>query len=147
MRRGSLSLTAFVSIPLILTAWLARAAEKDSSSSIAEMVYPANVAMSEEPPKGMVFRQFPTGQRLYVYDKDPPGKSVCNVGCESAWPPLMAAAGSKPLGDWTLVTRYDGQKQWAYKGKPVYMRFHDDPNNPMGDGLDGLWHMLKHFPQ
>ena len=145
MRRVNLSRVAFVSILLIQTGLLARADEKESSSSAAQLVYPGNVAMSEEPPKGMVFRQFPTGQRLYVYDKDSPGKSVCNIGCESAWPPLIARPGSKTLGDWTLITRYDGQKQWAYKGRPVYMRFHDDPNNPIGDGLDGLWHMLGHF--
>jgi len=134
----------FASILLLLTGRPVQAGEKDSSSGVAEIIYPANVAMSEEP-KGMVFRHFPTGLRLYVYDKDLPGKSVCNAGCESAWPPLMALSGSKPLGEWTLVTRYDGQKQWAYRGRPVYMRFHDDPNNPVADGLDGLWHVLKHF--
>jgi predicted lipoprotein with Yx(FWY)xxD motif len=136
---------AFFLILLIQAASPTRADEKDSSSSIAQIVYPANVALSEEPPKGMVFRHFPSGLRLYVYDQDSPGKSVCTAGCESAWPPLIARAGSRPMGDWTLVTRDDGQKQWAYKGRPIYMRFHDDPNKPMGDGLDGLWHLLGHF--
>lgn len=145
MRAVSVFLMAFVSFLLAQTGWSAGAGDKTSSTSEAQISYPANVAMSEEPPKGMVFRHFPSGLRLYVHDKDSPGKSVCNAGCESAWPPLMARPGSKPMGEWTLVTRHDGQIQWAYKGRPVYMRYHDDPNEPLGDGVDGVWHVLDHF--
>ncbi len=31
----------------------------------------------------------------------------------------MPPTPSRPA-DWTVVTRKDGGKQWAYKGKPVY---------------------------
>ena len=63
----------------------------------------------------------PKGMTLYTYDTDAtPGKSVCNGKCAENWPPLMAAAGSKDMGSWTVVTRDDGAKQWAFKGKPLY---------------------------
>jgi predicted lipoprotein with Yx(FWY)xxD motif len=63
----------------------------------------------------------PSGKALYTFDKDAtPGKSVCNGGCATAWPPLTAAADAKASGDWTIITRDDGTKQWAYKGKPLY---------------------------
>lgn len=63
----------------------------------------------------------PSGKALYTFEKDAaPGKSMCNAGCATAWPPLTAAADAKATADWTIITRDDGTKQWAYKGKPVY---------------------------
>jgi len=32
----------------------------------------------------------------------------------------MATATSKPMGDYTIIARDDGSKQWAYKGRPLY---------------------------
>ena len=60
------------------------------------------------------------GMTLYTFDKDAGGKSACNGPCATNWPPLMAGADAKASGDWTVVTRDDGGKQWAYKGKPLY---------------------------
>ena len=40
-----------------------------------------------------------SGMTLYVFDKDSAGKSACNGPCAGNWPPLMATAGSMPMGD------------------------------------------------
>lgn len=81
------------------------------------------------------------GMTLYTFDKDTPGKSVCNGGCATNWPPLIAAAGAMPMGDWTVVTRDDGSKQWAYKGKPVYGWIKDTKaGQTTGDGVGHVWH-------
>ena len=50
-----------------------------------------------------------------------------------------------PSGDWTIVTRDDGQKQWAYKGKPLYGFAKDTKaGDKTGDGfLNGAWHVAK----
>jgi predicted lipoprotein with Yx(FWY)xxD motif len=82
------------------------------------------------------------GMTLYVFDRDATGKSNCNGQCATNWPPLMAAADAKPSGDWTIVTRDDGGKQWAYKGKPLYT-FHKDakPGDVTGDGVNDVWHI------
>ena len=80
---------------------------------------------------------------LYTFDKDTTaGKSACNGQCATNWPPLAAAADAKPSGDWTVVTRDDGSKQWAYKGKPLYA-FHKDakPGDATGDDLNHVWHI------
>jgi predicted lipoprotein with Yx(FWY)xxD motif len=80
---------------------------------------------------------------LYTFDKDTAaGKSSCNGQCAVNWPPLMASAGAMPSGDWTIVTRDDGTKQWAYKGKPLYA-FHKDakPGDVAGDGVNNVWHI------
>ena len=82
------------------------------------------------------------GMTLYVFDKDAAGKSNCNGPCATNWPPLMAEAADKASGDWTIVTRDDGSKQWAYKTKPVYTWAKDTkPGDVTGDGVNGIWHI------
>jgi len=84
------------------------------------------------------------GMTLYTFDKDSGGKSACNGPCAANWPPLMAAADAKPSGDWTIVTRDDGGRQWAYKGKPVYSWVKDQkPGDKTGDGFNNVWHVAK----
>ena len=52
---------------------------------------------------------------------------------------------AKGAGDWTVVVRDDGLKQWAYKGKPVYTWVKDTkPGDTTGDGFNnGVWHIAK----
>ncbi len=91
------------------------------------------------------YRHFPSNLALYTYDRDSPGKSACTDedGCSGAWPPLIAPADAKPLGDWTIITRADTRRQWAYLGHPVYLRYHDSVESPTGNGVDGVWHILE----
>jgi predicted lipoprotein with Yx(FWY)xxD motif len=87
-----------------------------------------------------------SGMTLYSFDKDAAGsgKSVCNGGCATMWPPAVAAAGAKPEGDFTIVTRDDGAKQWAYKGRPVYLYSVDKKaGDATGDNVGGVWHVVK----
>ena len=82
------------------------------------------------------------GMTLYTFDKDTPGKSVCNGPCATNWPPLMAADTDTPSGDYSIVTRDDGKKQWALKGKPLYFWIKDTKaGDKTGDCmLSGAWH-------
>jgi predicted lipoprotein with Yx(FWY)xxD motif len=87
-----------------------------------------------------------TGMTLYTFDKDTAGngKSVCNGGCATNWPPFMAADGDKAAGDFTIVTRDDGKKQWAAKGWPLYYWVKDaKPGDKTGDGVNGTWKTAK----
>jgi predicted lipoprotein with Yx(FWY)xxD motif len=86
------------------------------------------------------------GMTLYTFDKDAAGsgKSVCNGQCAANWPPLMAAADAKASGDYTVITRDDGGKQWAYKGKPLYLWVKDSkPGDKTGDGVINAWHVAR----
>ena len=88
----------------------------------------------------------PAGMTLYVFDKDAAdsGKSACNGDCAAKWPPLMATASDKAGGDYSVVTRDDGNKQWAYKGKPLYLWVKDQkPGDTTGDGVNNVWHTAK----
>jgi len=61
------------------------------------------------------------GMTLYTYEKDTEAnKSTCYDECAKAWPALAAPRNAKAFGHWTVVSRDDGGKQWAYKGKPLY---------------------------
>ena len=85
------------------------------------------------------------GMTLYTFDKDAGGKSACNDPCATNWPPLMAAADAKANASYSVITRDDGGKQWAYKGKPLYTWKNDKkPGDITGDGfLNGTWHIAK----
>ena len=82
------------------------------------------------------------GMTLYIFDRDSDGKSACNGPCATNWPPLMAASDAKADGNYTIVTRDDGGKQWAYKGKPLYTWVKDTkPGDVSGDGVNSVWHI------
>jgi len=86
------------------------------------------------------------GMTLYTFDKDAMGggKSVCNGPCATNWLPLAAAAGDTAGGDYSIITRDDGAKQWASKGKPLYFWSKDQKvGDKTGDGLNGVWHVAK----
>ncbi len=88
----------------------------------------------------------PNGMTLYTFDKDMAGsgKSVCNGPCATNWPPLMAADMDKASGDYSVVTRDDGKKQWALKGKPLYYWAKDaKPGDKTGDGFNKVWQVAK----
>jgi predicted lipoprotein with Yx(FWY)xxD motif len=86
------------------------------------------------------------GMTLYTFDKDAAGsgKSVCNGPCAGNWPPLMAMDSDKPTGDYSIVVRDDGKKQWAFKGKPLYFWVKDQkPGDKTGDGVNNVWRVAK----
>lgn len=85
-----------------------------------------------------------SGMTLYTFDKDPAGRSACNGACAQNWPPLMAPADAQPSGDYTVVTRDDGTRQWAYKGKALYTWAKDmKPGETTGDGINSVWHVVR----
>jgi predicted lipoprotein with Yx(FWY)xxD motif len=91
----------------------------------------------------------PNGMTLYTFDKDKKGEktSACKGDCIKEWPPLVAPAGAKASGDWTLVAVVDAsgksEKMWAYDGQPLYL-FADDKKtgDVTGDGKDDF-HVAK----
>ncbi len=86
----------------------------------------------------------PNGNTLYVYAKDSNGMSTCTAQCATNWPPLAVAPNAKPMGDYTIVTRSDGTRQWAYKGQPLYYFTRDAKAGDMaGEGMGGNWKTVR----
>ncbi|GGK10793.1 Predicted lipoprotein with conserved Yx(FWY)xxD motif [Pseudomonas koreensis] len=83
------------------------------------------------------------GMTVYTFDKDAGGKSMCNGDCAKNWPPMMAPAGAKAEGKWTVIKRDDGMMQYAYDGKPLYTFMKDEkPGEMKGDGMKDMWHVV-----
>jgi predicted lipoprotein with Yx(FWY)xxD motif len=105
-------------------------------------IAPAHAAAPAKMEGGMLVGA--NGMTLYTFDKDAGGKSACNGPCAGNWPPLAASAEDKATGDWSVITRDDGSKQWAYKSKPVYFWAKDQkPGDKTGDGFNGVWHVAQ----
>lgn len=84
------------------------------------------------------------GRVLYTFDKDSTGKSACYDQCAALWPPFVAAADARPTGEHSLVTRSDGSRQWAVRGKPLYYYVGDsEAGQTTGDGRGGVWHVVR----
>ena len=110
-----------------------------ASGVLAQMADPAKVADTSKG-KALVDDK---GMTLYILDRDNVAEqSTCNGQCATNWPPLMALTGAMNMGMWTVITRDDGSKQWAYKGKPLYT-WHEDkkPGDVDGDGRAKVWHI------
>jgi predicted lipoprotein with Yx(FWY)xxD motif len=84
------------------------------------------------------------GMTLYVFDRDVvgSGKSACNGPCAANWPPLVAGPDSSAFGQYAIVARDDGIRQWAYKGRPLYLWSKDQkPGDRTGDNVNNVWHV------
>ena len=85
------------------------------------------------------------GMTVYTFDKDTAGsgKSACNEACAKMWPPVPAGSG-EVAAPYSLVTRHDGSKQLAYKGKPLYLFAKDEkPGERKGDKVKDVWHVVS----
>lgn len=85
------------------------------------------------------------GMTVYTFDKDVAGsgKSVCNGPCLALWP-AVAAGDTVPVGPYSVVTRDDGAKQLAYKGKPLYLYSADtQAGERKGNNFKNIWHVVK----
>jgi predicted lipoprotein with Yx(FWY)xxD motif len=109
--------------------------QTDQKQSAIKKEHPGDTALSETEDGSLVYKSFPDLLALYTYAGDTPGKSNCNSECVSGWPPLAVSAAEKStaVGDWTVILRKDGTRQWAYKGMPVYTRYHNMPFDPASE--------------
>lgn len=87
-----------------------------------------------------------SGMAVYTFDKDTPnsGTSSCYENCAKNWPPVQAEAEAKAEGDYTIIEREDGLRQWAYQGQPLYTYAKDNKAGDMnGDEVGGVWRVVK----
>lgn len=84
------------------------------------------------------------GMSLYTFDKDAPAVSNCYGDCAANWPPLEATGGAEPQGDFGIILRTGGDRQWTYKGMPLYLWVKDQAAGDVtGDGVKGVWHLAR----
>lgn len=84
------------------------------------------------------------GMTLYTFEKDKDNKSMCNDKCAVNWPPFKAEGDAKDMDEWTVITRDDGSKQWAYDDDPLYTYIEDKvPGDEKGKDKGGVWKVAK----
>ena len=85
------------------------------------------------------------GFTLYAFDgdaaDDDPG-GCSGGGCETRWRPVAAPALALDVGDFSVASRADGSRQWAYRGRPLY-RYRGDllPGDAHGRDADPRWRL------
>jgi predicted lipoprotein with Yx(FWY)xxD motif len=84
---------------------------------------------------------------VYTFEGDQAGsgRSNCYGDCAVNWPPLLVDQNATSYGDYSIITRDDGKKQFAYKGKPLYYyRFDNKPDETNGNNLaNGAWRVVR----
>jgi predicted lipoprotein with Yx(FWY)xxD motif len=87
----------------------------------------------------------PKGMTLYYYDRDDSGtKSTCDGKCNERWIPVAAPGNAEAKGDFTVITRSDGSKMWAYRHRPLYTSRADHaPGAADGYDPEMLWHIAR----
>ncbi|MBN9037319.1 MAG: hypothetical protein J0H53_14700 [Rhizobiales bacterium] len=84
------------------------------------------------------------GMTLYTFTKDTSGVSNCYDKCAENWPPLFADEGAKADGNYSIIDRKDGKKQWAVSGKPLYFWVKDKAKgDTTGDGVNNVWEVAR----
>lgn len=86
------------------------------------------------------------GNTLYTFEMDKePGKSACYGKCVKYWPPFTpVTADPKTAAPLSIISRDDGARQYAYKGKPLYYYSKDrKPGDTAGNGAGDTWFVAE----
>ena len=165
MRKSGFAAAAGLgSLALLLTACGGSSGSSGSSNptatSAAQPGGPAtSAALSNVPPPGSTVLHVQKsaigwvlavgkGQVVYAYDKDPKGGTpACTGSCAQIWVPVtgnpVASPADKGLGTLGTVTTSNGAKQVTYNGSPLYTFKNAKPLATKGNGVGGVWHVIK----
>ena len=99
-------------------------------------------------PPGLQVVEFATGHMIvnhkgyavYTSDADEPGKSNCNAECLKTWKPVQAPENAETQGEWSVIERSPGIKQWTFRKMPLYTYILDPrTRSVIGSDVPG-WH-------
>lgn len=57
---------------------------------------------------------------VYVFDQDTAQRVACTHTCLENWEPLTASQLARARGEWSLLERSAGVRQWMFRGRPLY---------------------------
>ncbi|SPB14900.1 lipoprotein [Caballeronia novacaledonica] len=84
------------------------------------------------------------GMTLYSFSgKGAPDAESCEGDCVRNFPPALASPGDMASDKLGTVDTASGDRQWTYRGKPLYRGLMDKkPGDRAGDGLNTVWHAV-----
>jgi predicted lipoprotein with Yx(FWY)xxD motif len=77
---------------------------------------------------------------VYASDRDGPNKSNCVDACALTWLPILAPHSAQPQGDWSIVERAPGVRQWAFRKQPLYTFSGDTGFAKLDGAYEPGWH-------
>jgi predicted lipoprotein with Yx(FWY)xxD motif len=88
------------------------------------------------------------GSVVYIYAKDSRGEPpTCTGSCASVWAPVTGMPKPGPAdtfpGTFNQVTGPGGEKVITYDGYPLYTFIGAPPLSTKGNGVGGVWHVIK----
>jgi predicted lipoprotein with Yx(FWY)xxD motif len=119
------------------------------SATVADATLPTTVKSTNVSALGKILVSA-SGRTLYHNAFEKKNIIKCTGSCASEWPPLVIAAGAKPVAGAGVTAsllgtlkRSDGKIQVTYSGKPLY-RYSGDKKagDVKGQGGGGIWHVL-----
>jgi predicted lipoprotein with Yx(FWY)xxD motif len=65
---------------------------------------------------------------VYAREDESSAEIRCREACTTRWQPLEAPALARELGEWTVIDRGAGERQWAFRDQPLYTHRLDTEN-------------------
>jgi len=82
-----------------------------------------------------------------LFTKDTADLESCQGDCLTNWPVFSAdrliVADGLDAADFGVHVRADGTKQVTYRGWPLYYFVKDKPGDRLGEGIGGVWFLIK----
>src|SRR5690554_5506421 len=117
---------------VVTTLFLAACATNGNNPTMSRSTSLGNVLTDKE------------GMTLYIFTRDSTGVSNCAGNCAVNWPFFMAADDATASGKFSVITRGDGSRQWAYDGMPLYYWIGDtQPGDVNGQGVNDVWFVVE----
>src|SRR6185312_2910238 len=122
------------------------ASSKEINGETAVLRFP--IGPPPDLPPGFVIASTVNGRLLttsknasvYTFDKDTATKSMCDETCAQIWQPVLAPEFAQAHGEWSVLNRAAGVRQWVYRGKPLYTNIQDARQRSLeGSDVPG-WH-------
>ena len=80
-----------------------------------------------------------TRYSVYMSERDGPNKSNCVEACTLTWVPILASHSAQAQGEWSIVERAPGVRQWAFRKKPLYTYSGDSGAAKLDGGDEPGW--------
>ena len=59
-------------------------------------------------------------EAVYSFDEDTEASTACSDSCLDDWKPVLAPEMARSMGEWSVLDRAPGVRQWVFRGKPLY---------------------------
>lgn len=99
-------------------------------------------------PPGLAVKRISVGRILtttgdasvYASAHDTATASACKETCLQHWRPVIAPDLARPQGEWSVLERAFGVRQWVFRGEPLYTYRHDRQSLSQEGSDEPGWH-------